>query len=74
MVSFFHTNLSQEELQFGGKLGLDYWDDTSSSGKHSYVEEFVEGCTITATGLTSVIRSMKDLHIKNLLYAYDTTD
>ena len=50
--SFVHPRLSKHEWQFGGKLGFDSWADTSCSGKHAYVESFVDGRSATATGFT----------------------
>jgi len=72
--SFKHPTLSQTELQFGSKLGWDSWAETSCSGKHAYVEEFVEGRTVTATGFSSSLGSIKDLPIAHVLYAYDAAD
>ena len=74
MEGFHHPTLSQEGLKYIGRLGLDFWDDTRFSGKHAYVEEFFEGRTITATGFTSEIRSMKHPNIANVLYVYDISD
>ena len=71
---FKHPRLSDEELRNGCRLGLDSWADTGCSGKHSYVEEFIEGKTVTATGFTSALGSMKDLPMANVVYAYDTKD
>ena len=50
---------------------MDSWADTNVLGKHTYVEEFVECCTITSIGFTSALRYMKYLPIANVLYAYD---
>ena len=50
---------------------MDYWAYTSCSGKHSYVEEFVAGCTIPAIGFTIAIGSTEDVPIENVLYVYD---
>ena len=50
---------------------MDYLADTSCLGKHSYVEEFVAGCTITAIGFTIAIGSTKDVPIEKVLYVYD---
>ena len=74
MEVFIHPTLSQEELQLWGRLGLYYWADTIWLGKYAYVEEFFEGRTITATGFTSEIRSMKHPNIANVLYVYDISD
>ena len=50
---------------------MDYLADTSCLGKHSYVEEFVVGCTIPDIGFTIAIGSTKDVPIENVLYVYD---
>ena len=71
MEVFIHPTLSQEELQLWGRLGLYYWADTSWLGKYAYVEEFFEGRTVTDTGFTSTLGSMKYLPIANIMYAYD---
>ena len=53
---------------------MDSWDDTNLSGKHPYVEDFFEDRTVTATGFTIELRSMKDLAIANVLYTYYLSD
>ena len=59
----------------GTRLGIDSWADTSCSGKHAYVESFVEGQTINASGFTSSLGTMKNLPIADiLLYVYDMND
>ena len=40
---FCHPSLSEEEMGSGCRLGLYSWAGTSCSGKHAYVDEFVEG-------------------------------
>lgn len=72
--TFVHPVLSYTEAQFGTKLGLDTWADTGCSGKHAFVEEFIEGRTVTATGFTSSLGSMRGLPLANVLYAYDSED
>jgi hypothetical protein len=72
--AFVHPPLSYEESQFGTKLGLDTWADTGCSGKHAFVEEFIEGRTVTATGFTSSLGSMNVMPMANVLYAYDSDD
>jgi hypothetical protein len=71
---FSHPVLSDNDILFGCRLGLDTWADTSCSGKHAYVESFIEGKTVNATGFTSSLGTMKDLPIANVLYAYDMND
>ena len=72
--TFRHPTLSDAEHNDGCKLGIDTWADTCCAGKHAFVEEFVEGKTVTATGFTSSLGSVKNLPIANVLYAYDATD
>ena len=72
--SFIHPLLSENETQFGAKLGWDSWAETSCSGRHAFVEEFVEGKTVTATGFSTSLGSLKDLPIAHVLYAYDSHD
>ena len=72
--SFRHPKLSTAEHNEGCKLGIDSWADTCCAGKHAYVEEFIEGKTVTATGFTSSLGSIKSLPIANVLYAYDAPD
>ena len=74
MEGFHHPILSQEGMRFRGRLGLYYWADTSFLGKRAYVEEFVEGRSITDTVFTSELGSMKHPTITNLLYVYDLSD
>ena len=71
---FKHPTLSNEEKLNGCRLGIDTWADTSCSGKHAYVESFIEGKTINASGFTSSLGTMKNLPIANVIYAYDTNE
>ena len=70
--AFRHPILSEEQQKNGCRLGLDSWADTSCSGKHAFVDEFILGKSVTATGFTSSLGSMKNLPLANVLYAYDT--
>ena len=72
--SFRHPKLTTAEHNEGCKMGIDSWADTCCAGKHAYVEEFIEGKTVTATGFTSSLGSIKSLPIANVLYAYDAPD
>lgn len=47
------------------------WADTSCSGKHAHVLEFIEGKTVTATGFSSDLGSLSNLPIANVAYAHD---
>ena len=73
-TSFRHPVLNNSELKNGCKLGLDSYADTSCSGRHAFVEEFIEGKLVTATGFSSSLGSMKNLPMANVLYAYDKSD
>ena len=72
--NFKHPRLSQEELDQGGRLGIDSWADTGCSGKHAYVEEFVIGRTVTATGFSPSLGKLDNLSYAHVLYAYDHHD
>ena len=70
---FCHPILTKEELMNGVRLGIDTWADTTCAGKHAYVEEFVIGKSVTATGFTSSLEHIPSLPIANVLYAYDAS-
>ena len=72
--NFRHPSLSDHEHEYGCKLGIDSWADTCCAGKHAFVEEFIEGKTVTATGFTSSLGSVSNLPIANVVYAYDAKD
>ena len=72
--TFIHPRLTSNEMQYGAKLGFDTWVDTSCSGKHAYVESFVDGKYATATGFTPALGKMSSLPIANVLYAHDHVD
>ena len=69
--NFRHPILTSAEMFNGTRLGIDSWADTSCAGKHAYVESFIEGKTVNATGFSSSLGSMKNLPIVNVVYAYD---
>ena len=71
---FTHPTLTDEEMHNGTRLGIDSWADTACSGKHAYVQEFLEGKSITATGFTASLGSIKNLPMANVAYAYDMKD
>ena len=56
--TFFHPVLSDTEHVEGYKFDTDSWADTCCAGKHAFVEEFIEGKTVTATGFTSSLVSV----------------
>ena len=72
--SFRHPVLNDEEHKHGGKLGIDSYADTCCSGRHCFVEEFIEGKSVTASGFTESLGSLKNLPIANVLYAMDHFD
>ena len=47
---------------------------TQVAQKHSYVDELVEGKTVTATAFSSYLGSLKDLSIANVLQSYCNMD
>ena len=53
-------------------MGIYYWADTGCSGKHAFVEAFISGRTVSATGFTPSLVSLNNLTIANVLYKYDT--
>jgi hypothetical protein len=69
--SFCHPILTSEEHTNGCRLGIDSWADTCCAGKHCYVQEFVEGKMVTASGFTSSLGKLQHLPIANVVYAYD---
>lgn len=69
---FRYPTLSPTQLKEGCQLGWDTWDDTSCSGKHSYVDSFVEGKSATVTGFSPSLGSVKDLPVANVLFTCDT--
>ena len=71
--TFRHPTLTNEQHVNGCKLGIDTWVDTNCAGHHAFVEEFIIGKTVNATGFTSHLGSVPDLPVANVLYAYDTT-
>ena len=72
--SFRHPILNTREHLEGCRLGIDSWADTGCAGKHAFVEEFVEGKTVTATGFTTSLGSVSNLPIVNAVYAYDSAE
>ena len=72
--TFRHPLLTQDELSQGTKLGIDSWADTCCAGKHCYVEEFVEGKMVNATGFTPSLGTVSNLPIVHALYAYNSPD
>ena len=55
-------------------MGIDSWADTCCAGKHCYVEEFIEGKVVNATGFSPSLGSVPNLPLANVLYAYDSQD
>ena len=72
--NFKHPNLTNEELFEGTRLGFNTWADTSCAGKHAFVESFVEGRTVNASGFSNSLGQIKNLPIANVVYAYDKSD
>ena len=74
LSSFCHPVLTEDEIRNGCRLGFDTWADTSCSGKHAYVEAFVEGKMVTATGFSSTLGQLENLHVAHVVYAHDLND
>ena len=72
--NFRHPQLLSDEMNDGCRLGIDSWADTSCAGKHAYVEEFISGASVTASGFTNSLGKLENLPIANVVYAYDTSD
>ena len=72
--SFRHPLLSDDDLHNGTKLGIDSWADTGCAGRHAYVEEFIIGQSVTASGFATSLGRLENLPIANVLYAYDKPD
>ena len=71
VASFRHPKLLENEYSTGCRLGLDSWADTCCAGKHAYVEEFIEGQTVSASGFTSSLGKLSNLPLANVVYAFD---
>ena len=61
-------------MQFGTKLGLDTWADTSCAGRHAYVESFIEGKVVSAGGFSPSVGKLNNIPIANVLYACDLSN
>ena len=72
--TFRHPTLTEQEHKKGTRLGIDSWADSCCSGKHAYVESFIEGKFINATGFSASLGKLENLPIANVLYAYDCDD
>ena len=57
-------------MKNGCRLGIDTYADTSCSGRHAHVIEFIEGKEITAKAWDN--HTTKNLKIANVAYAYDS--
>ena len=66
--------MSQEEWNKGGRLGIDSWADTGCSIRHAYVEEFVVGKAVSATGFSPSLGKLDNLRYVHVLYAYGHQD
>ena len=66
-----HPELSEEDMKNGCQLGIYSWADTSCAGKHAYIESYVKGKIINATGFLSSLESINNLPIVTAVYVYD---
>ncbi len=69
--SFKQARLNQNDMYNGCRMAFDSGADTCCAGRHAYVEEFVEGKTVTAHGFSSSLKTLPNLPIANVCYAYD---
>ena len=53
-------------------MRIDLWADTERDSKHAYIDNFIYGRTVNATGFAPSFRSFNNLPIANFLYAYYT--
>ena len=51
-------------------MGLDSWADTGFSGKHVYVDEFVEVKSANVTGFIPTLGYIDNLPIAHVLYEF----
>ena len=71
LSTFRHPPFSAEELHNGTRLGIDTWADTGCSGKHAYVEKFIEGKSVNVGGFSNSLGSLDGIPFANVLYACD---
>ena len=69
--TFVHPKLSDDEHFHGTRLGFDSWADSCCAGKHAYVDSFVEGKFINASGFSTALGKLENLPIANVIYAHD---
>ena len=72
--TFRHPPLTDNEHNNGTRLGIDSFADTSCAGKFAFVEEFIEGKTVSASGFSPSLGSLSNLPLVNAVYAYDAQD
>ena len=72
--AWIQYKLNNDELRNGCKLGFDSYADTCCAGKHAWVESFVEGRTVSASGFSNTMEVLENLPLANVLYAYDTQE
>ena len=72
--SFRRLCLTSSELTECCKLGIGSWADIFCAGRHCYVEEFLMGKSVTASGFCSFLGSLTNLPLVNAIYAYDMED
>ena len=73
-ATFRHPILTDDDKFYGTRLGFDSWADTSCAGRHAFVDSFVEGKSVNATGFSGTLGSINDLPIANVIYAFDQPD
>ena len=68
------VKLTKQELHDGCLLGLDTWADSSVVGRHAYINSYVDGKSVTASGFASSLPSLNNIPIVNCTFAYDGED
>ena len=63
---FRQSTLTKTEIENGCRLEIDSWSVNSFSGKHSYVDGFVQGEMLEDTGFYLYLGYFKDLPIPKL--------
>ena len=61
--TFTHPKLTQDELFNGTRLGFDSWADSCCAGRHAFVESFIDGKFINASGFSSSLGQLHNLPV-----------
>ena len=63
--------LTATEARDGCHLLMDSGSDSFVAGKHAYVDEIIEGFTVSAQSFDDNAPPVNDLKVVNAIYAYD---